>query len=261
MTSLPFIGFALGALAAAAALFALVPVRHHLERADGKRGVFAAVAMLAPLLALILIADANDSRPDPVSPASPDFAPPAEGAMVSDDWTTMAHAYLGGPPPGTAQAGTDGGVPPSANHAVDELLRITVREPDNAQAWSALAGAQRRARDFAAAASSYERALNLDANDADTWADYADALGSTANRRLQGRPADAITRALKLDPRHTKALWLQATLDLELRQYADALARWQQLRAVLPAGSPDIRIVDANIAEARQLVADAGPGR
>jgi len=259
MTSLPFIGFALGALAAAAALFALVPLRQHLERTNARRGIAAAAALLAPLVALILIADANDSRPDFETTSMADLAPAAEGAMVSDDWTMMAHAYLGGPPPGTTDSQA-GGVPPSATHAVDELQKVTAREPANAQAWLALAGAQRRARDFEAAAVTYERALKLDDSDADAWADYADALGSTANRRLQGKPAAAIARALQIDPRHTKALWLQATLDLELKKYAEALTRWQQLRDVLPAGSPDITIVDANIAEARQLVAGGMPG-
>lgn len=259
MSSLPFIGFALGAVAAAAALFMLVPVRQHLEAANGRRGAIAAALLLAPLVALIVIADANDSRPafDSAAAAVPTL--PGEGALVSDDWTMMAHAYLGGPPPGAADA-QSGGVPPSATHAVDELQKVTAQEPANAQAWLALAGAQRRARDFAAAAIAYERALRLDPGNADAWADYADALGSTADRRLQGKPAEAIGQALRIDPRHTKALWLQATLDLELRRYADALARWQQLRAVLPAGSPDITIVDANIVEARQLVAEAAPG-
>ena len=100
--------------------------------------------------------------------------------------------------------------------------------------------------------------MKLDEGNADAWANYADALASANNRRLAGEPARAIARALALQPQHLKGLWLAASLDMELHKYSLALERWQQLRAALPAGSPDVAIIDANIAEARELVAGAG---
>jgi hypothetical protein len=61
----------------------------------------------------------------------------------------------------------------------------------------------------------------------------------------------AYAEALKLDDSNADA-WAD---------YADALGRWQQLRAALPEGSPDAAIIDANIAEARGLSSSAGmPG-
>jgi cytochrome c-type biogenesis protein CcmH/NrfG len=73
--------------------------------------------------------------------------------------------------------------------------------------------------------------------------------------------AKAVARALALQPKHLKGLWLAASLDMELRKYSAALGRWQQLRAALPEGSPDAAIIDANIAEARGLSGTAGmPG-
>jgi cytochrome c-type biogenesis protein CcmH len=72
-----------------------------------------------------------------------------------------------------------------------------------------------------------------------------------------GKPAEAIKRALALQPDHLKALWLAASLDLEQRRYGDALKSWQRLRAALPAGSPDAAVIDANIEEARQLASGA----
>jgi len=41
-----------------------------------------------------------------------------------------------------------------------------------------------------------------------------------------------------------QALWLQASLAHEERRYADALATWQRLLAVVPPGSSDARIVE-----------------
>jgi cytochrome c-type biogenesis protein CcmH len=89
---------------------------------------------------------------------------------------------------------------------------------------------------------------------ADTWADYADAQASLAGK-LAGEPAKAIDNALALDPRHTKALWLKASLAHEQRRYKDALTTWQQLLTLVPPGSSDARIVEANMAEASRLAA------
>jgi cytochrome c-type biogenesis protein CcmH len=130
---------------------------------------------------------------------------------------------------------------------------VTRREPKNVEAWLSLARAHRVAREFPEAATAYETALKLDPRNADAWADYADALASSNGRSLVGKPAVAIDHALRLDPNHTKGLWLGASLDLEQHHYAEALAHWQKLRSVLPQGSPDIPIIDANIAEAQQL--------
>jgi cytochrome c-type biogenesis protein CcmH len=67
----------------------------------------------------------------------------------------------------------------------------------------------------------------------------------------------AIDAALRLDPAHTKALWLKASLAHEEHRYADALVVWKQLRAALPAGSSDVRVIDANIEEASTLAGDS----
>jgi len=117
----------------------------------------------------------------------------------------------------------------------------------------ARAARQRAQRDFAGACATYARLAARGALDADGWADYADADASRLGGHLQGEPAGFIARALQLDARHPKALWLQASLALEEHRYADALAGWRALAAVLPADSPDQRIIAANIQEAAQL--------
>src|SRR5512142_1399254 len=88
---------------------------------------------------------------------------------------------------------------------------------------------------------------------AQSWADYADVLGSLAGGSLAGEAGRAIDNALALDPNNAKALWLKASQANEQRRYAEALGWWKKLRAVLPAGSADAPMVDANIAEASSL--------
>ena len=88
---------------------------------------------------------------------------------------------------------------------------------------------------------------------AQSWADYADVLGSLAGGSLTGDAGRAIDSALALDGNNPKALWLKASQANEQHRYAEALGWWKKLRAVLPADSPDARMVDANIAEASSL--------
>ena len=110
----------------------------------------------------------------------------------------------------------------------------------------------RRKREFKEACADYAGVLKLGAMTADTWADYADAQASLAGQ-LAGEPAKAIDSALALDPRHTKALWLKASLAHEQHRYKEALTTWQQLLTLVPPGSSDARIVEANMAEASRL--------
>ena len=56
----------------------------------------------------------------------------------------------------------------------------------------------------------------------------------------------------------TKALWLKASLAHEQHRYRDSLAVWKELRATLPANSPDVAIIEANIAEAAALAKVTG---
>jgi len=112
----------------------------------------------------------------------------------------------------------------------------------------------RRKREFKQACDLYAAVVARGAMTADAWADFADAQASLAGS-IAGEPARAITAALAIDPRHPKALWLQASLAHEERRYGDALETWRRLLAVVPPGSSDARIVEANIAEAARLAA------
>ncbi len=125
------------------------------------------------------------------------------------------------------------------------------------QAQSVLAQARtlRLQRKYDEAGAAYESAISLNAMTADSWADYADVLASKNNGKLASASAQAINRALALDPNHAKALWLKASLAHHEHRYADALVTWKQLRAVIGANESDTRIIDANIAEAEQLAA------
>ncbi len=159
----------------------------------------------------------------------------------------------------TVSAAVTAAATPAALVSSAELEQKTRANPRDADAWLALAGLYRRQHEYAKARDAYGHLVQLKRMDADAWADQADVLASLTNGSLRGEPARSIERALALKPNHAKALWLKASLAHEERRYADALAVWKKLRAVLPAESPDTAIVDENIREASQLAGAAPP--
>lgn len=118
-------------------------------------------------------------------------------------------------------------------------------------------------RRFAEAEAAYREAVAADPMDADSWADLADSAAAAAGNDLT-RGREAIQRALAIDPRHRKALWLRASLELQEQRYATAAASWRELAALVPAGSTDARVIAANIVEAdalaRNTLASIGKG-
>ena len=267
MSFSPVIYYLLGVGTALLALLLLVPLQRSMFRHGPGWRVGAAAIIVVPalltLLAAQILSPTESAPPEPIPAAA---TATGGGDMKEDaDWAMITHAFMGGPPPGTsAPAAGAGDAAQRAQLSATELEAVTRREPKNAEAWLALGRAHRMARDFAPAAAAYEAALKLDSRNADAWADYADALASANGRSLSGKPAKAIERALQIDPNHLKGLWLAASLDLEEHRYKEAVERWQKLRSVLPEGSPDVSIIESNIAEARQLagqVVQASPAR
>jgi cytochrome c-type biogenesis protein CcmH/NrfG len=121
------------------------------------------------------------------------------------------------------------------------------------------ANAARAKRDFAAARAAYAKLAARNEMTADTWADYADVVGSASGNSLSGQPATYIENALRLDPRQPKALWLQGSLQHETRQYAAAVATWQRLTAVIGSNDADAKLIAANLAEDQRLAGGAAP--
>jgi len=150
---------------------------------------------------------------------------------------------------GSAQERAPATIAPSAA----ELERRVAANPRDADSWLALADMRRSQRDYAGARTAYVKLVELHAMSAQSWADYADVLGSLAGGSLAGEAGRAIDNALALDASNPKALWLKASQANEQHRYAEALVWWKKLRAVLPTDSPDARMVDANIAEANSL--------
>lgn len=174
---------------------------------------------------------------------------PAGGAARAPaDWMQQSAVALNrmtvAPAPGAARtgvaAGPTAGTTGATNWALEgERLRV-----------------QRR---FSEAADAFRRAVDANPADADSWADLADCEAAAAGRDLS-RGKQAILRALEIDPRHRKALWLRASLELQEQRYGAAAATWRELSALVAPGSADARVIAANIEEAESLARPGRPG-
>jgi cytochrome c-type biogenesis protein CcmH len=186
--------------------------------------------------------EARLAREHKVSPAAV-----AEGSAGAPAGPSMRDALEA-----VAEAGAAGtqGDDATAREKLEQKLKSN---PKDVGALLALAALDQNARQYAKALERYRLVIAAKGMTADAWADYADALAALAGGSLAGEAAEAIDKALMLDPRHEKALWLKASHAYQEHRYADALGLWKTLRASLPAGSADISAVDSNIAEAAQL--------
>lgn len=274
-------GFAAGI----AASFVLLPVMRGFAEDSAKRSrrIVVGLAAALGLFGLALVIYLQLGRPD-VLEANAAGAPhagvaSAEGGQVGSmedsiqkladklaagggsdaEWDLLAQSYefLGNATAASEarQHRVPGSISPAApaTSDLDAFQQKVAGSPKDVESWLGIASLKRTQRDFAGAVSAYEQVVALKGMTADSWADYADALASQPGGTLQGKSAQAIDQALKMDRNHPKALWLKATLAIQERRFADATRIWKQLRGVLPADSPDVRIIEANIEEAESL--------
>jgi len=137
------------------------------------------------------------------------------------------------------------------------------QNPGDAQGWVLLARSNLVLQRFPQAAKAYARAVGLVTDNADLYADYADALAMTQGQSLRGEPERLIAQALKLDPDHVKALALAGTVAFEKNDFNGAIAHWERILKVAPAESGIADSIRDSIAEARSRagggVAQAAP--
>ena len=136
---------------------------------------------------------------------------------------------------------------------IEKLADRLKQNPNDVQGWTMLARSYIMQERFADAASAYEHLTTLNANDADAWADYAEASALANGQNLAGKPTDAINRALKIDPKHQKALDLAGSAAYQAKDYQKAIQYWQKVLTLLPAGSEELQTITAQISKAKEL--------
>ncbi len=137
---------------------------------------------------------------------------------------------------------------------VGKLAKRLEDNPNDAQGWVMLGRSYTMMERYADAATAYGRATALNGSDANLWTDYAEALALSNGQRLEGKPMEAINRALQIDPNNEKALALAGEAAYQAADYKKAIEYWQKLRA----GSETQKAVSDQLAKAKELAAGRG---
>jgi cytochrome c-type biogenesis protein CcmH len=160
--------------------------------------------------------------------------------------------------PGQA-LGPDGQPAPHATNS-DQIAAMTEKlaerlkdKPDDVEGWSMLARSYSVLGKHAEALKAYAKAASLRKDDPTLLADYADSLAVNNNNSLEGEPMKLVERALKLEPKNLKALYLAGTYAFNKKDYANAVKIWEKLADAGPPGNVFVREVEPAIAEARNL--------
>ncbi|MEY4346117.1 MAG: hypothetical protein RL032_1949 [Pseudomonadota bacterium] len=138
--------------------------------------------------------------------------------------------------------------------AMTEKLSARLKEmPKDAEGWAMLARSYSVLGRHPEALAAYEKAIALRKDDAMLLADYADSLAVKNGSKLDGEPMKQVNRALKLDPRNAKALFLAGTYAFDQKDYKQAVKHWQAAVQTGAANDPLTQQMESGLKEARQL--------
>jgi len=141
--------------------------------------------------------------------------------------------------------------PEVVEQMVGRLAARLETAPDDADGWALLARSYYALERFPQAIAAYGRAIKLRTDDANLYADYADALAMTREGRFDSEVMALIAQALRVDPDHPKALLLAATAAAGRGDHRAATKYLEHLERQLPPDSHFSQIVAQRLAEAR----------
>ncbi len=155
---------------------------------------------------------------------------------------------------GTAQTSSAGEMTNERIEAnVASLAKHLEQNPNDAQGWIMLARSYSVLGHFGEASSAFAKATALVDNNADLWADYAEALAMSNGQQMAGTPIELVNKALQLDPQNRKALALAGAAAFEAKDFHSAIDYWERLLRLLPAKSELAKTVSEKVARARAL--------
>ncbi len=131
--------------------------------------------------------------------------------------------------------------------------------PDDDKGWNIVAGTYAKMGKFEQANRAYAKLVALKPNDASVLTDAADSLAMGQGQSLQGEPEKLLLRALQAEPKNVKALILLGTAKFERKDYAGAVAVWQQCQSLVPPNVPLAQQLTQNVQEAQRLAGVVPP--
>ena len=142
--------------------------------------------------------------------------------------------------------------PKTIEEMTARLEAAVKNDPKSAESWYFLGRtymAQERAADAAVA---FERAVDVAGREPELLGQWAQALYFSGNKQWTEQLQALTDEALKGDPAEVTSLGLLGIAAYEAGQFQQAIDRWQQLVAVLPAEDPSRLAIQGGIDRARE---------
>lgn len=199
------------------------------------------------------------------APAEPERAP--RGLLLSVMTFVLAFGVVGYAAMGNRDGWSVGpgenvaATPDAAGHStqaaqieamVTKLQEKLKAKPDDAEGWTMLGRTFTAQGKFAEALPAFRKVTELKPNDAQGFADLADATAMVNNRTLEGEPEKLILKALQLDPGNVKALSLAGTVAFNKNDFKAAAGLWQRAVEKTDPNSEFAKQLQGALAEARE---------
>ncbi|VAX07272.1 Cytochrome c heme lyase subunit CcmH [hydrothermal vent metagenome] len=147
---------------------------------------------------------------------------------------------------------------PDVAKMVEKLEQRLTEDPENAEGWQMLARSYMYMQRFNDATMAYEKAQALDKNNPQTLTDYAEALAMVRQGDMQGKPTELVLQALKIEPTHSKALWLAGAAKVQVQEYQAGINYWQRLMKMHEPNSEGANELQNRIDMAAKALRDSG---
>ena len=167
-------------------------------------------------------------------------------------------AVKGVPVAGSEAQGNHGDAKAQIEAMVAQLEQRLKDQPADADGWSMLGRSYSAMGRHAEAAAAFQRVIDMKPQEAQAYADLADAKAMAAGRNLAGEPAALIAKALQLDPKNLKALALAGTIAFDNSDFAKAAMLWEAAIAAAEPGSELARNLQGGVDEARTRAGQGG---
>jgi len=135
---------------------------------------------------------------------------------------------------------------------VAKVAERVKEHPDDIKALEMLGRSYMVLNRFDEAAKAFAQLAEKQPENAQVFADWADAAAGAQDKKLAGEPEKLIAKALAIDPQNVKALALSGTIAFDRKDYKQAAAQWQKiLSSGVDTDSEFGKSVQSMIAEAR----------
>lgn len=135
---------------------------------------------------------------------------------------------------------------------IDRMERITEVQPQNGEVWYMLGRAYLAQQRPADAAGAFGNSMDRMGVHPEVLAQYAQARFFANGNMLDAEAAEALNRALEMNPNEPTALGLLGINAFEAGDYAGAISYWERLQAGMPPDSEGFRAIQGGIDRARE---------